>query len=205
MHRPDFFWDEFPKIFKTKKGYNKAVINAWKENPKIFRITIMGPHFLHPQWVIEERLRLEPDRESFSQALREYLERSFDKPERNIKIFIRNSPRYFYYLNETLAQVQLEDFSEKLMKEMNENLDVLFPSERNVKFCCADPGGYFYNLAITDKYYFRHKRKTEITSIEEGRQEMFSEKTEQELKIFDEVFDNEYQGFRTEKCILRNN
>lgn len=197
---------KFITTFETKEEYNKAVINVLEEEPKILRLTIIGPHFLHPQRVIKRRLELGPGRESFSLALRKYLENSIDKPERDIKLFIRNSPRYLHYLTDPPPLVRSEKEVSELIDEMITTLDKLFSSEKNIKFCCKDPSGYFSNVMITEKHYFEHIRSMENTPLEGGILNEYPSAVNKKLKNFDELFNNysECRNFEMQKSILKD-
>ena len=76
----------------TRKEYIDAVINTIESDPQFLRAIVVGPHFLHPMWVMQRRLERE-QRKSFSLTLRNYLEESLRKGDRDIRLIERNSKR----------------------------------------------------------------------------------------------------------------
>jgi hypothetical protein len=134
----------------TRKEFNDAVINALESSPKLLRAIIVGPHFLHPNWIMKRRLERE-SRKSFSLALRTYLEKSLHQLDRDIRLILRNSVRY----PEILKSLVQTDEVHNLVQEMKSTLYRMFSTSRlcSLNFCCMDPGHY-HGVLITEKSCF---------------------------------------------------
>jgi len=182
----------------TRKRYNDAVIDALESAPKLLRATIIGPHFLHPQWIIQRRLERE-HRKSFRLSLRTYLEESLHQPNRDIRLIIRNSIRD--------SQVILDDLEKPhdihdLIQEMRSTLHTIFssPESHHMSFCCTDPG--LYEVLITEESCFLTVRRSDQSWIEDGYELKDPQIIEMELTRFDRIFDANFKGQGTEIDLL---
>jgi len=183
----------------TRKKYNDAVIEAIETGPKLLRAIIVGPHFLHPQWVMQRRLERER-RKSFSLTIRNYLEESLHEHDRDIRLILRNSNRYPQILKPLVKQHEIHD----VIREMKSNLHKLFfaPKSRStISFCCTDPGHY-HGVIITEKSCFVTSRKTKQSQIECGYELRGSHIVEMELVRFDGIFDASFKGQDDEVVLL---
>jgi hypothetical protein len=182
----------------TRKKYNDAVIEALESSPKLLRAIIIGPHFLHPQWIIQRRLERE-HRKSFSLTLRDYLEESLHPLNRDIRLIIRNSIRYPQEILKPLVkQHEIPD----LIQEMKSALHTMFsnPESSHMSFCCTDPG--LYQVLITEKSCFVTVRRTDQSLIEDGYELKDPQVIEMELIRFDRIFDADFKGQGTEIDLL---
>ncbi len=180
---------ETEKVFSTKEKYNEEVIKELETEPKSLRAIVMGPYFLHPQWLINRRIERE-DRRSLSLALRTYLEKVANNPNTKVRLIIRNSPRYLNYLMEKTL-VGRQDI-QKLIRAMIRNLDELSRS-RQVSFCCTEIG-YYQNVIITEHLCFRYGRRCETGQIRRFSRVKDPDVIEQESDHFDEVFNKNCKG-----------
>lgn len=185
----------------TRKKYNDAVIEAIEAGPKLLRAIIIGPHFLHPQWVMQRRLERER-RKSFSLTMRNYLEESLHEYDRDIRLILRNSNRYQQILKPLVKQHEIHD----VIREMKSNLHGMFsaPESRStMSFCCTDPGHY-HGVIITEKSCFVTSRKTNQSQIEHGYKLKDSQIIEMELTRFDGIFDANFKGQDDEIVLLES-
>lgn len=186
---------KFEKTYLTKEEFNDAVIKELEAQPKFFRGIIVGPHFLHPDWIMERRIKNE-GRRSFSLALHTYLEKSSYQPDRDVRLIIRNNDRYLKYL-ETLVKPQEINI---LIHKMKNNFDNIMRS-KSIHFCCKDVG-FFDGVIITEKSYFKYGRTSESTPIESFFQSNDINKIETESAHFDKTFNANYKGRDNEIAIL---
>lgn len=180
---------ETEKVFSSKEKYNEEVIKELEAEPKSLRAIVMGPYFLHPQWLINRRIKRE-DRRRFSLALRTYLEKAAKKPNTKVSMIIRPSPRYLNYLTEK-SLVGHQDVR-RLIHVMIRNLDRLSKS-RQISFCCTE-GGYYQNVIITEHSCFRYGRRCETGQIRRFSRVKDPDVIEQESNHFDEVFNENCKG-----------
>lgn len=181
-----------------RKKYNDAVIEALESGPKLLRAIIIGPHFLHPRWIIQRRLERER-RKSFRLSLRTYLEESLHQPKRDIRLIIRNSIRD--------PQVILKDLENPheirdLIQEMQISLHTIFstPESHHMSFCCTDPG--LYQVLITEKSCFVTVRRSDRSLIEDGYKLKDPQVIKMELTRFDRIFDANFRGQGAEIDLL---
>ena len=181
-----------------RKRYNDAVIEALESGPKLLRAIIIGPHFLHPPWIIQRRLEQE-HRKSFSLSLRTYLEESLHQHDRDIRLIIRSSIRYPQeILNDLVKQHEFRD----LIREMKSALHTIFstPESRHMSFCCTDPG--LYQVLITEKSCFITVRRSDQSLIEDGYELKDPQVIDMELTQFDRIFDANFRGQGAEIDLL---
>lgn len=186
---------------QTRKKYNDAVINAIESGPKLLRAITIGPHFLHPSWIMQRRLERER-RNSFSSTLQNYLKESIDAYDRDIRIIVRNSNRYTHILKRLVRHPEIQD----LIQEMKSNLYTIFSapeSSSTISFCCLDPG-YYHGVIITEKSCFVTGRKTDQSQIEYGYELKSSQAIEIELTRFDGIFDANFKGQNDEIALLES-
>jgi adenine-specific DNA methylase len=186
------------RFFHTKEEYNEEIIKELESHPNSLRAIVMGPHYLHPKWVIDRRSERE-DRKSFSRALRTYLEETPPHIKRDIRLIIRNSPRYSKYLIEKslVNPEEVHDFTHEMMGKLDNLLKL-----ESFSFCCADVG-YYENVIITDNSYFEYGRVTEVTQIESFYQSKDPDKIKMASVHFDKVFVANYKGKNEEIARLK--
>jgi len=188
---------KFEKIHHSKEEFNDSVISELEAQPKSLRAIIVGPHFLHPDCFIERRINKE-NRQSFSLALRTYLEKSLNMPDRDIRLIIRNNDRYLKYLEDFIKFDEI-DF---LIKEMNINLNNII-NDKSIKICCKDVG-FFDGVIITEESYYKYARTSEFTPIESFYQSKDPQKIEMEKAHFDKTFNANYKGKDNEIATLKS-
>lgn len=186
---------KFERIYLTKEEFNDAVIKELEAQPKFLRAIIVGPHFLHPDWIIERRIKNE-SRRSFSLALRTYLEKSSYQSDRDVRLIIRNNDRYLEYLEALVKNQEINI----LIQEMKNNFDNIM-NNKSIRFCCKDVG-FFDGVIITERSYFKYGRTSESTSIESFYQSNDIDKIETESAHFDKTFNANYKGLDNEISIL---
>jgi hypothetical protein len=184
--------------YSTRKKFNDAIIGAVEAHPKLLRAIIVGPHFLHPHWVMKRRLQRE-SRKSFSLALRTYIEKSVHECDRDIRLILRNSIRYPEILKTLMSRNEVA----VIIQEMKSTLHRNFSGSGSpcVSFCCVDPG-YYYGVLITEKSCFITTRKTALSQIEYGYELKDPCFIEMELVRFDRVFDANFKGLDVEMELL---
>lgn len=188
---------EMVSLLPTRKKFNDAVINAVASDPILLRAIIVGPHFLHPHWVMKRRLKRE-SRKSFSLTLRRYLEKSLQECDRDIRLILRNSIRY----PEILKGLVQRDEAHDLIQGMKSTLRTIFSTSRScVSFCSIDTG-YYHGVLITEKSAYVAIRKTELSQIENGYELRDPMAIEMELVRFDRVFDANFKGLDVEIELL---
>jgi hypothetical protein len=182
----------------TRKKFNDAVIHTLQSNPMLLRAIIVGPLFLHPDWIMRRRLERE-SRESFSLNLRVYLEESIHQCNRDVRLIIRNSPRYLEILKELVRPNEVHD----LVRDMTLALHDMFSlrSPLCVTFRCINTR-YYHQMVATDKSCFIGIRKGEHNPIEHGYELKDQKAIEMELMRFDEVFDWHFRGNHAELRVL---
>lgn len=188
---------KFEKIYHSKEEFNDSVISELEDQPNSLRAIIVGPHFLHPDCLIERRINKET-RRSFSLALRTYLEKSSNMPDRDIRLIIRNNDRYIKYLKEF---IKLDEIN-FLIKEMNVTLNNI-TNDRSIKICCTDVG-FFGGVIITEGSFFKYSRTSEFTPIESFYQSKDPQKIENEKNHFDKTFNANYKGKDNEITNLKS-
>ena len=190
---------DYPWLNKVK--YNDKVIRELESKPTSLRAILMGPHFLHPPWMVQRRQELEP-RRSFGQALQNYLLNSLHHPERDVRLIVRNSIRYLKYLED----LKISEKIPVLIKDMKRNLHTLFPAPSLdlPTFCCTNPG-YILGFVITDKSCFIYTRLADDTPLVGGyhltNQNIFARMLS---NVFDEIFNNSYLSRKEEITRLEN-
>jgi hypothetical protein len=179
----------------SKGDYNNKLVTEIESKPSFFRAVVHGPHFLHPTWLLQRRIKQYPQK-SFSHALQNYLLDSIDKPERDIRLLTRNSSRYIKYLDE--KQLVFADEISQLKDDMKKNLYKLFPIEKdNVpSFCCVDPD--LFGLIIADKSCFIYSRLSKDTPIQEAYFSNDDEMINTLSNAFDDIFDYNFKGRKNE-------
>ncbi|MDY7031709.1 MAG: HNH endonuclease [Thermodesulfobacteriota bacterium] len=184
----------------TRKEYNDMVIETIESKPRVFRAILVGPHFLHPQWLIDRRQKIEP-RKSFRAALRTYLVESSHDRTRDIRLILRNSEPYPERLKRLLKQHEVYD----LIQDMLRNLYSIFFEERpsTISFCCMDPGHY-HGVVISEKSCFVYLRETSISRIDGGYELKDPSHVKMEADRFDMTFDANFRGLDEETNILEN-
>ncbi len=180
-------------FFTSRKSYNDAVTDAINSNPRLLRAILMGPHFLHPEWIIERRMSSDP-RKSFSRALREYLKTSCSIANRDIRIITRNSKRYVDYLKSLLKPSEFSRFKTEVITNLHEIFGN--PNKQSfISLCCCVDIGHFHGIVIADDVCFITSREKEESKIESGimvrNNPVF---LEWQLDKFDRAFNSAFRG-----------
>ena len=166
-----------------RKEYNRKLIRVLNSEPQSLRAIVMGPHFLHPEWVITREHR--DKSESFSLTLHHYLTKVIKDPHKKAFLIIRNSSRYIEYLKSRIRPKRVSD----LIPEMMKNLDSLMAP--CIKFRCLDTG-WFEGLIITEGAVFTYFRETETSPITGGDIDLEKEKIKDFTDAFDRTFCRDY-------------
>lgn len=182
----------------TRKKFNDAVIHTLQSNPMLLRAIIVGPHFLHPDWIMQRRLERE-SRESSSLSLRVYLEESIHHCNRDVRLIIRNSPRYLKILKDLVRPDEVHDLVHDMTLALHNMLSLRSPL--CVTFCHTKTG-YYHQMVATDKSCFIGTRKGEYSPIEYGYELKDKKAIEMELMRFDGIFDEHFRGNHAELKFL---
>jgi hypothetical protein len=173
-------------------AYYRAVDRCVESGPKLFRAIVVGPHFLHPNWVMRRRIARNP-RPSFSYILRNYLEDTIRQAKpRDIRLIIRNNPRYRAILSELVEPNEIS----RLTEDMCATLHRLFESERSqsaLSFCCIDLG-FYHGVIIGDSTCLVSNRPSGTSQITDGYVLSDPDNRFREFQRFEETFNANFKG-----------
>ena len=117
------------------------------ENTMSFRNILTGPLFLSPKWY-RERVMANSTHQDFDSIFYSFVkENSRDSVNTNIKLILRNTPRYFAKIQEYLSIDEYNTF----FSEVLQRIDELWGTDgsKGPLLCCVDPG-YMQLLTISD-------------------------------------------------------
>lgn len=151
--------------------YKEHVIETIESGPEFLYAIVIGPHFLEPDWFIQNRLERNDRKKSFAMALRKYIDDSLNSDDENnkhrkIRLILRNNIRYAHILNEYIEKDQIND----LIRGMKYNLHSIFDNsdaKSIIKFHCMDDSGY-EQIIVTQKELLIPFREEQNAQIEHG-------------------------------------
>jgi hypothetical protein len=190
--------EEFELLDSRTAFFNEA-IRLISLEPRKLRIMLVGPVFLHPDWIFARRDKVET-RPSFARQFQSYLFGSL-AVDRDIRILLNNTERYIQVLRKLLKGSELQRFKTDVLA----NLRVLVEQDvhRSVGLCCLNPG-YYQMVYITERACLETSRETIDTPIKGGavcRDPFYISK---QIDKFDRIYDNAFQGVDRELNTLRH-
>ena len=164
-----------------------------------FRATFVGPVFLLPDWMVKRR-NIRKHTPNFSVAVRRFFDAMDDVQALNVRIILRNSPRFLGDYGRFIEKRERKKFIDDMLAEVDkvwgEN------ANRGPQVCCVDTG-YLYLPHIFDRAFLVATRKAANAPVDGGWMDTSPTVIQREKDRFNLVFEGADQSQTEAISILK--
>lgn len=180
------FWNSQKKIrLTTRKQYMEELARLLEINRRQYRAVIVGPLFLHPNWVIERRNAMSATT-SYDDKLLTFILAHSQKRNHNIRIILANRARY----RTKVDKLVLEAERPKFIADMLQAIDLVWGvnAEKGPDLVCSDVGHFRIDV-IFDNALVTAARLSPDRPLSGGLLSYSADEVQAQSELFDQVFD----------------
>lgn len=187
------------KMLVTRKEYMDELIKHLGLNSKSYRAIIVGPIFLHPNWVFERRNKISST-SSYDDKLYEFVMSKSLRRNHNIKIILRNTERYKTKLDKLVLPEERERFKQDVLLA----IDALWGmnNEKGPDLVCSNVGHFRIDV-IFDNAVVSAARLSDSRPVSGGMLSLSKQDHQVQTQFFDQVFNELSEGNSIEVNKLR--
>lgn len=182
-----------------RTSHAEQAISLLAKQPQTFRCTYVGPLFLHPDWYFERR-NADTHRPHIDSALFDCLRQTGFARRHDIRLILRNSPRYRAKVDRYV------DSSERsrLIEDVLATITLVWGKhgEQGPDLCCVDSGFIRVELIFDHAMIVSH-RAGPLAPLTSGTLITDPEEIDTERAQFDAIFDGSSRGQYRELSSLR--
>lgn len=187
------------KKLPSRRAYMDKLINLLEINKNRYRAVIVGPLFLHPDWVLKRRNASSSTR-SYDDKLFRFILANTNERNHDIRLILANRKRY----KTKVDKLVLEGEREKFIEDMLAAVDLVWggEGEKGPDLLCSDVGHFRIDV-IFDHAVVSAARLSPDRPLNGGVLSYSKTEIEFQTETFDQVFDELSEGNAVEVQKLR--